>query len=551
MAKPLECFRGLRAWIFGLLSISLMWGMASEPVRAQLKPIHKLPVTIRGSVGTYGEAYSIQGREARRPSSTTRLFIRPTVTVMGMDFPFEITVSSEETSFRQPFNRFGISPSWRWITVHAGDFYPRFSRFTLGGITVRGGGIDLRPGIFRLSVAVGRSQRAVTSGLGNDTYERNLWAIKFGLGKERGNFLDINVLRVMDDTTSVQDSFDVAPQENLVVEIDGRLRLFKNRFSLRWKAAGSVHTRDMRSSEFKDADIPDFVRNMYTPRLSTKADYIYQVETGIKLSRGSVQVGYGHIGPGFISLGTGSTVNDRRKISIKSNVKIIKRKLTFRGRYTQYRDNLEGQKRNTTTRESTALSFNIRPVQAVGFTVGHSRNTMGNDSKNDTTRVDTYNGRYTFNGRFSFEVFGISHALQSSYNFQKSERRNPLRAQKGFDVRNFTMGLSSQVWTGFSVGANFGVTSNKMADETSLNTCLYGLSLSHRAWERQLSNSVRMTLQSTGDYRSLGFNLSTRLNLTRSDSFVLNIRRTDYSHEIDPERNFQEMTASLSFDHRF
>jgi hypothetical protein len=527
--------------------IVLLLGFAS----GWAQPVPQPNQTLTGTVSTFSELYSIDGREARRPYQTGRLMLRPTVSFSGIQIPLEIMLSTEESGDRQSFNRFAATPTWKWGKFYIGDFYPQFSPFTLNGITVRGGGVDLRPGIFRFSAASGQSQRATESIYSMGTYSRNLWAVKVGVGREMGTFFDINVLRVQDDMGSVTDSIAAAPQENMIVGINGQFSFMKNKFYLRYDAAGSIHTRDMNSSEVEDEAIPEFLTKIYTPRLSSKADYSFEVQTGVRMRRYDAQLGVSRIGPGFTSLGTYSTVNDRLKYSVRSNIHIIPRKVSVRGQYIQYNDNLLGQNKTTTKRETHSYRLNLRPAGVISFELGYSRNTMGNDSKYDTTRIETYNGRYSVSTRLQTKIFNMPQSIQFAYELQESERKNPLRATSGYDVNNYMVILQSAWLRNFSVQPQFGLTTNRMFDGTVVNIYQYGFGVNHSAWKNKLTNNVRFLWRSTEENVSAGIYISTRFRVSRSDFVIFNLRHMDYSFEIDPEMNFRERVMSLQLDHRF
>ncbi|RKY70227.1 MAG: hypothetical protein DRQ14_09335, partial [Candidatus Latescibacterota bacterium] len=315
-------------------------------------------LTVTGSVGTYGEVYHMAGREGRKEPTTGRFYFRPVVTVLGMSFPFEVLVSTEETRFRQPFNRFGISPRWKWATVHAGDFTPNLSPYTARGIRLRGGGIELKPGTFQFSFVGGRSQRAVPG----RAYERNLWAIQFGVGRRGRTFWDVGLLWASDDTSSV-DSAAVPPQQNLVVASRLYLRLLRGKLSLGVEGAGSLHTRDMRSSstdslvrENLPKGVYDAIFRHFEPRLSTRADYAYKLKLGLRLRLGEFRAEYLRVGPGFVSLGVPYMGNDRKQVNLSLSLRPM-RKLSLRLGYFGYRDNLKGEKTRTTSRRSLSSSL--------------------------------------------------------------------------------------------------------------------------------------------------------------------------------------------------
>lgn len=84
-------------------------------------------VDISGQAGVYGELYGISGRDARRPSSTGRIFLRPRITFLNeLTLNINVLLSSEGISARQNINKIGLDPSWNWGSAHVGDFLKTF-----------------------------------------------------------------------------------------------------------------------------------------------------------------------------------------------------------------------------------------------------------------------------------------------------------------------------------------------------------------------------------------------------------------------------------------
>lgn len=191
---------------------------------------------ITGEIGAYGELYSISGQQARRPKSSGRIYFRPTLELFGLlQIPFEFLISSEGSSARQNINQFGINPSWEWGTLHLGDFTNDYSQFTLSGINIRGGGIDIHPGIFRFSTTAGFTYRSVPGGAQDGTFKRFLFAAKLGFGKEESSFVDFIFLRAKDEISSLNQTSKsitvISPNGNDVLEI-GSLQ------SIKWNSFG-------------------------------------------------------------------------------------------------------------------------------------------------------------------------------------------------------------------------------------------------------------------------------------------------------------------------
>src|SRR5208283_1371011 len=160
--------------------------------------------------------------------------------------------SEQERLLRQPFNQFGISPKYKWITLHVGYQNLNYSQFTLAGHTILGAGVDLTPGIFRFGFIYGRFNRA--SGVDTSskafqpyTYANYGYAIKMGLGKG-SNFFELSFLKAKDDSTSVRPDSAfrglVTPAENVTIGMNGQIKFLKF-FTFSLEAATSLYTSNL------------------------------------------------------------------------------------------------------------------------------------------------------------------------------------------------------------------------------------------------------------------------------------------------------------------
>ena len=93
------------------------------------------PVTLTGSLDLRTVLYDYSGSiTARRKPFSYVLSGRPTLNIYGMAVPLEFVLSEQDRAVRQPFNQFGVSPTYKWITAHAGYRNISFSPFTLASI---------------------------------------------------------------------------------------------------------------------------------------------------------------------------------------------------------------------------------------------------------------------------------------------------------------------------------------------------------------------------------------------------------------------------------
>ena len=619
--------------------------------------------SVSGGINFYGELYSISGIAARRPSSTGRLLIHPTFTFFNtFSIPVEIILSTEGSSARQNINQFGINPGWGWGKAHLGDFSESYSDFTLNGIVIRGGGIDLNPGIFRFSTVAGFTQQAVNGGAQNGSYKRFLIASKIGVGKDNSSHIDFIFLRSKDDVsslnptqksitvitpngddqfpigtlqtirwastgitgdvkieisrdggstfqtifsdqpangfvdwsvsgpetyqaiikiTSINDSsisdvsdypFTIAsgiqakigdhyngnynqsaisPQENLVLGTAGKVSLADNKYVIDFEASGSVYTRDLRSSEINldSTNIPGFFSSLYKPRSSSSYDYAVKTDFNINLPTFNLKLGYKQIGPGYNSLGLAYLQNDQRQFTAITSYRFSRYSVS--ANWIRFSDNLIDQKAYTTSRNQFGINFN---GQLTGFWNANfliNLLNMGNDSNNDTTKVD-----------FSSLVLGMNHVfmigqqsflqnISINYTYQKSENNSALLSGSVTRVNSVNLGLSYYISENLSANSSFGLVSSVYSDTIKSDTKIVSLGLNHNAINNKLHTSLLVSssfLQNNSSYRTI---LTSGYSFTRSDRISLTISYNAFRTAAANSNNFNEIIAGLNYSHNF
>jgi hypothetical protein len=236
--KRLKYFTKTLVTVF---TFSLLWIVIA---RAQIPPqtdttrqsFFQRYVKLSGEISTYGELYSISGRESRRPPSTGRLYFRPTISLFNtFSMSFDFLLSTEGSSARQNINQLGLYHSWSWGVAHIGDFTETFTPLTFSGVIIRGGGVSINPGVFRFSAVGGLTKRAVAGGAENGSYERYLYGAKIGVGKESSSFFDLMFLRVRDNPSSLPPS---SPSIIVIAPNGGEVLPVGTTQTIRWSAAG-------------------------------------------------------------------------------------------------------------------------------------------------------------------------------------------------------------------------------------------------------------------------------------------------------------------------
>jgi len=523
--------------------------------------------SLSGEIGIIGELYSIDGRDNRRPSSTARLFFRPTLTILNsIELDFNFILTTEGSSSRQDINQFDFNPKWSWGEIHAGDFTHNYTPLTLSGIKIRGGGVILHPGNLRFSLLTGITKRSVSS-QEYRSYKRVITAGSIGVGRQDGSSVDLTVLTARDGVSSLEDAAGsmvvdtivdasmpdtimdpnaVTPQENLVVSLRSHLVFFDRKVSFSGEISGCGITRDRRSSEIDMDDIPELVESIFVPRISSSADYAFHTKVAAHLLKMTLDLGYEYIGPGYVSLGLSSLHNDRKSISTSMAYRC--NRYTIKFNTTLSRDNLINQKSCTTNRNRFGISANLRPVRPWNCLLAVNLTTMKNDA-GGSLLIDYRNWIIR-----TSQILALRHSLVKNaavdYTLQKSDEANP--ARQNAEIASHSIGVRSLINAarGFDITPSVRLNFLKPASGNQRTTTTYALNTRVLLLQNKLQNSGMISLTRTDYANTLQFNVkSTYLfagNTRLSGEILTNSYRTDRT-----DAEFDEFTFRVNLVRSF
>lgn len=474
---------------------------AATPAVAQLPGLTPGSVVrYTGEISSYGELYSVSGRESLRPSSLGRLHVRSSLELFGsIQVGLDMLLSTESGSGiglvgadqRQRINQIGIRPEWSWGRAHLGSFADSWSDLTWSGVRVQGAGAAVNPGWLRLGAFGGRSRSAIPGGALDGAYQRTMWGGRVGLGRgdasRQAAFVDVIFLRVADDPTSLDEPgtvpagpltnpYAVTPQENVVLSVVNGLPLWSGRLYWRGEAAVSVHARDRRAPELTDEALDEYsglLRSLVTPRSSTYGDVAWtgQLElrsydlpgaTATAPRTVSASVGYRHIGAGYVSLGLASLPADQR--AANGNIAVRFRTWTATLQALRQNDNLLGQKIATTVRDRLAGQVTLRATRNLSSSVRASVLSIHSDAVDAGRRVD-----------FSSVTFATSHmlslgrevglrAVSLNQTYQRSGDRNPARPGGTLHAHDADIRLTAAPWKNVTILPGIGLSLSRLDD---------------------------------------------------------------------------------------
>lgn len=517
---------------------------------------------LSGGLNAYGGFYQANGIEAR--NQTTPFGLSGAVNVAlpgGVSLPFSVVLGNQGANFRQPFNQFGISPTYKWATVHAGYRNIQFSPFTLAGHTFLGGGVELNPGKLRLGAVYGRFNKAISTDLVNPdqalpSFKRTGYAVKLGYGTA-SNYVDLNLLNAADDQNSIVPNESIAPARNTVLGLTSRFVLVK-KLSFELDAAGSAYTRDTRSQQIplEQGSLLKAFTVFMPAQLSTQLTTAIQTGIGYQGKIIGIKLEYKRIDPNFQTMGAYYFQSDIQSYTVAPSLNLMKNKLRILGSLGIQKDNLAQNKNAQTGRTvgSAVVSFN--PNTAFGLDLQFSNYGISQQAGLrpiiDTLRLAQNNLNLTANLRYNLQNETFSHLFTFTGTHQQLSDLNQKTA--GFtqnENQNVNLGyFLTQLQSGFSVNATLSYTQTFLPQDQTVR--FYGptVGVSHTLLDKKLSVSANASyllnqqMDQNGQVMNASANASYQLGKRQNLNLQLGYLNSNTGQ---PDQKFNELRGSLGY----
>jgi hypothetical protein len=530
-------------------------------------------VSVSGGLNAYAGFYTSNGIAARNQPMPFGLSGAVTVSLPGgISLPFSAVLGNQGSSFRQPFNQFGVSPTYKWATLHAGYRNITFSPFTLAGHTFLGGGVELNPGKLRVGAVYGRFNKASASTMADPTlipsFRRTGYALKLGYGKAN-NYVDLVLLRASDDTSSIagitgSPELNPSAAENLVVGITSRLLIVKH-ILVELDAAASSYTRDVFATEVQAEGrnpLSRFIGRLITPRLSTQLTQATQAAVGYQDKWGSVKMQYKRIDPNFQTMGAYYFQSDIQSYTVATTLNLFKNKARIAASYGRQLDNLAKNKNAETGRTIGSLMLSINPDPAFGFDASLSNYGLSQRSGLrpliDTLRIAQNNLSATFNTRYSIFDDDLSHIFTLTASHQQlADLNENTAAQTENNSQNVNLGyFMQQNRSGFGLNLMLSYTQTSLPDlvlsPDPSKVKFYGptLGTNYAFFKKQLTTSanvsylVNQQMGVTGKIMTASANAGYQIAKKQSLSLSLNYLNSNTGVQTE---KFNEFRGSLGY----
>ncbi|MBZ0268135.1 hypothetical protein K8I85_08260 [bacterium] len=327
------------------------------------------PLRVSGTLSASYSAYDAKDRPPSRESSSWLLQGSPTVTLYGVVLPFRFTVTEQDREFRQPLNRIGVSPRYRWATAHLGYRNLSWSPYSLAGHSVLGGGIELSPRGYRAGLIRGRLRRAIEAdstaeaGSIQPVFRRDVTAFRLGWGT---GIVDVDLvgLTAHDDAGTVDAAgipSTLRPAENGVVSVSAGVRLHE-RVSAHVEVAQSAYTGDWDTPS--EGDLGMTLLGLFGSMKKHESTVEAQaVEASITWTEplGGLGVRWRRIDPGYRSMGAYYFHDDVENFTLEPELNLASGMVRLSGSLGLQHDNVDEDKEVQTDRTIGSAQLEFAP----------------------------------------------------------------------------------------------------------------------------------------------------------------------------------------------
>jgi hypothetical protein len=505
-------------------------------------------VKYSGGLGLTTAFYNSVGAPAQRDPFYWQVSGNLNVAIGQIQIPISATINQQERTFTQPFNQYGLSPRYKWVTAHLGYRSMYFSEYSLSGNQFLGVGLELSPENFPLrgKVLYGRFAKAVdgyyTDGQVSGTPSFERWGMGFSaaLGKPKNHF-DIFMFKAKDNKTSITafaNDVTIKPAENLIMGFS-TVQNIREKLLFSSEINFSAYTRDTRIGETV-LDGYSFINNLgslfYANASTTfnkaiKADLSY-TDKGYK-----VGLVYRRVDPEYLSMGSVYLTNDFEDLQLQSSFRLLQNKLSVGLSGGVQRNNINNREATQMLRliESLSVTYTINKQWTTILSLSNfntsSHMVVVNDL--DTMRYAQVTKNYSLQVMYNkvYNKLRIGTGFNGNYQDAKIFQNDVLNGKSSSSLMNANYSVQfGFLKTGFTVVANIGGARNLMSDR-EVSTLGPTITLNQRLQAGKLNISLSfsefktfLSGTPTGNLTNIKSNTNYRINrhhsLTNTVSFI-------------------------------
>ena len=326
---------------------------------------HQKPISISGSLGLRLTEYRSNLENPYYPNSSYIFTGAPVLSIYGYAIPLSFMWTNQQTGvLGQPFNQFGISPTYHHITFQVGYRNISYSKYAMAGYQLFGIGAEYEKGDWKISACYGRLKKMELIGIDTSgslppyTYKRNAVAglVRYGNTKR---FIALNFLKGMDNPNSVPTNAKTqalnealvtnipTPAHNLVLDLQCKLPLFLKGLTLENESAISYYTNDVTTPLATDSALKKSIPlwGIVSNLTKLNATSQYYTASNSKLNYANkhgfnTYLQYTRIDPNYQSMGLNYMQGDIQNILVGMGVSVFHSTIRLGGSIGRQNDNL-------------------------------------------------------------------------------------------------------------------------------------------------------------------------------------------------------------------
>lgn len=547
------------------------------------------PFQIHGDLGlNYTGTYTNDSNRIPMPNFWSAN-LNLNASLYGISIPFTAVLTNGKFSASNSFNRFGLSPRYKWITAHLGYRQYDYSPFTVTGQSFFGGGIELRPWFLRFGLFGGRLRNAfevdsskvfeqnipgsyplnITTEQGvnyysqKPSYTRKGWGAKLGFGKQN-NYVDFIFFKGYDISSSLKQensTLHLSPEENVVLGLNIFQRIAKH-FTININGAASIYTMDA-SADVISENYPmkDFISKIIPITTATELQWATEANFNVNYPNFSLNTAYKRIQPNFKSMGISSYLTDLNMISIQPSWSILKQKIRFMNVFQYQSDNLNGYKQLTSKRTMLNSSVSMNLSNSFGVDLNYNFNSLAQEKSKasipDSIQASQKSNTITLTPHYIFTTDKISNVTSIVTSF--TSMKNRMANNQNNDIENL-YGTVNNAMVLLSSGWNFNGGINFNSAKTSMNS-LQSFGFIAGVTKSVFKNSLTLTnnntllwniLDGNSNGNTFSVDLSGAYNFMKSHSINLSINYL-YSpaNGVYNISNFNQTRIMLGYQYNF
>lgn len=481
----------------------------------------------------------------------------------NMPLSYTLTNNGSQFSYQSPinFNRFSLTPKYKWVKAYIGDNSMFFSNYTMNSHPFRGLGVELTPrGPLKFSAMGGRLLKAVEGDakLGLPAvYQRYGYGSKIGYEKDKYKF-EVIGFYAADKAGSIHNPTDVVPLSNLAGSVKVSTTLIKN-VNVEAEYALSL----MKSHLYTT----DSLAGRYTaPKNISKA---FNARVNYKIGKANLGITYENVDPTYRTLGSLYFNNDLENVGFTFASPFFKDRLTIASQIGYQRDNLNRSKDQTSVRLVGNINSSLKVSDRLNITGSYSNFTSTTNRRLDQftyinspelVPADTLNYQQlsqTGNVNVNYLMGkNKNHVLNFNYNIagQANKQGGLIRRGQASTVQNYNLTHS----------VNF--PSNKIGLNTSINYTTntvgildnrtYGgsVSVSKKFLENKLNSNIGIFYNKTQGSHQPGTGVAgikLNANYTLFEKHNFSLYGVQMFRKIENKRASNDLTINFNYGYTF